>query len=610
MSIRVLVSSVFVVAVCAGLAAERTGGSQTPAAAWHARKSPIETRWASDVSAASAHPEYPRPQMVRKEWLNLNGLWEYAVAPSSAPDAPNTWDGQILVPFPIESALSGVMKEVNETERLWYRRTFTIPARWRGGRVLLHFGAVDWRADVRVNGHDEGTHQGGYDPFTFDITDALRATGPQTVVVSVEDPTDAGTQPRGKQVRRPHSIWYTSTTGIWQTVWLEPVSTVSIDSIRLVPDVDHHTLTVSATTSGVAAEIHAEAFDGTLRVAQASGPAARQLALTIPHPKLWSPDSPFLYDLTVSVSGGGKITDTITSYFGMRKMAIGKDARGVTRLLLNGQPLFEFGPLDQGFWPEGIYAAPTDAALKSDIEQIKALGFNLARKHVKVEPDRWYYWCDTLGLLVWQDMPSGDRSIGPHDQDLTRSEASASEYRAELTHVIGARANHPSIVMWVPFNEGWGQFDTTEIVNLIRTLDPARLVDAASGWTDRGVGDVHDIHVYPGPSAPAPEERRAAVLGEFGGLGLPLAGHTWQEQKNWGYRTFATRDQLTDAYLALIDRLAPLVTKSLSAAVYTQTSDVEIEVNGLMTYDRAIVKMDRAKVAAANRRLYGLSPTR
>ncbi|MGH9408907.1 MAG: glycoside hydrolase family 2 protein [Vicinamibacterales bacterium] len=602
------VSALFIGSTVIG-AAGRPSLDQSPAA-WHAARSPIETRWARNVSARDAHPEYPRPQMVRQAWMNLNGLWEYAVTPIAENSEPTAWDGQILVPFPVESALSGVMKGVSETERLWYRRRFTLPSAWRGRRVLLHFGAVDWRADVLVNGHDEGTHQGGYDPFTLDITSAVQASGPQTIVVSVEDPTDAGPQPRGKQVRRPHSIWYTSTTGIWQTVWLEPVASASIDGLRLVPDVDHNTLTIAASTSDPAAELRAEAFDGGTRVARASGPAGRPLTLVIPHPTLWSPSSPHLYNLSLSLVVSGRTTDTVSSYFGMRKISVGKDAHGVTRLLLNNTPTFEFGPLDQGFWPEGIYTAPTDDALKADIEAIKALGFNLARKHVKVEPDRWYYWCDMLGLLVWQDMPSGDRSIGAHDPDLIRDDASAREYRAELTRIVEARANHPSIVMWVPFNEGWGQFDTAGIVNLIRQLDPSRLVDDASGWTDRGVGDVHDIHAYPGPAAPAPEEHRAAVLGEFGGLGLPLAGHTWQDEKTWGYRTFATRDALTDAYLGLIDTLSPLVASGLSAAVYTQTSDVEIEVNGLMTYDRAIVKMNAAKVAAANRRLYRLSPAR
>ena len=599
---RVAVSALFAAAIAAGQgprAAQPPARDQVP-------PGHLETRWTPRVSSSSPLPEYPRPQMVRAEWSNLNGLWDYAITPLGA-GRPARWDGRILVPFPVESALSRVTKPVSEQERLWYRRTVSVPNGWRGRRVLLHFGAVDWKALVWVNDRQVGAHQGGYDDFTFDVTDALRPSGSQTIVVAVEDPTDAGTQPRGKQLRQPRSIWYTSTTGIWQTVWIEPVGAESIASLRLTPDIESGTVRVDAETIGAPGELRAEAADQGRVVARVSGPTGQPLQLTIPQPRLWSPDAPHLYDLAVTLAVQGKAVDRVGSYFGMRSIALGKDGRGRTRMLLNGQPLFEFGPLDQGFWPDGLYTAPTDDALRFDIEQIKALGFNLARKHVKVEPERWYYWCDRLGLLVWQDMPSGDRSIGQRDSDLQRSEASAAEYRRELTRLVESHANHPSIVMWVPFNEGWGQFETAPIVDLIRRLDPTRLVDSASGWTDRGVGDVHDLHSYPGPAAPPLEDARAAVLGEFGGLGLPIRGHTWQQEKNWGYRTFETADALTAAYLALIDKLAPLVSSGLSAAVYTQTTDVEIEVNGLMTYDRAVVKMNRPRIADANRRMYQLS---
>ena len=404
---------------------------------------PIETQWAKDVSPKNVWPEYPRPQLVREDWLNLNGLWDYAVRPP-AEAQPRQWDGQILVPFPIESALSRVMKSLTGQERLWYRRTFTVPGGWRHRRVLAHFGAVDWRAHVWVNGKDVGAHQGGYDDFTFDITGALSPSGPQTMMVSVDDPTDAGTQPRGKQVRQPRSIWYTSTTGIWQTVWLEPVAVDAIDSVRLAPDVDAGMLRIDVKTNSAAAEVRAEASDGSRVVARASGPASRTLELNVPRPRLWAPDSPFLYDLTLTLRVSGKTTDRVKSYFGMRKIALGKDARGRTRMMLNGQPQFEFGPLDQGFWPDGLYTAPTDEALRFDIEQIKALGFNLARKHVKVEPERWYYWCDKLGLLVWQDMPSGDRSIGQRAEDLQRTQVSAAQYRAGA-HAPGRVARQPSV---------------------------------------------------------------------------------------------------------------------------------------------------------------------
>jgi beta-galactosidase/beta-glucuronidase len=499
------------------------------------------------------------------------------------------------------------MRPFTELDTLWYHRTVDIPSKWTGQRVLLHFGAVDWRARVLVNGTPIGSHDGGYDSFSFDITGALRSTGAQEIVIAVDDPTDTGTQPRGKQVRAPRSIWYTATSGIWQTVWLEPVPAAAISSVRLDPDVDAGELEITVTASaGGNAEVRAEAFEGPRSVGRVSGPIAKPLRLKIAQPKLWSPDSPHLYDLRLSLLSSKKETDRVTSYFGMRKIALGKDSQGRNRIFLNNQPQFQFGPLDQGFWPDGLYTAPTDEALRSDIEQMKKLGFNMARKHVKVEPERWYYWCDKLGFLVWQDMPSGDLSIKASEPDLSRNAASAAQYRTELTQLIETHRNHPSIVMWVPFNEGWGQFDTAGVVNLVRTLDSTRLVDSTSGWTDRAVGDVHDVHSYPGPAAPPLETARAAVLGEFGGLGLPLSGHTWQAEKNWGYRSFTTQDELTAAYLALVEKLEPLVRDGLAAAVYTQTTDVEIEVNGLLTYDRAVVKMDAARIAEANKRLYAL----
>jgi hypothetical protein len=581
----------------------------TPAAEWAPARGPLATRWAKDVRPDNALPEYPRPQMVRKDWANLNGLWQYAVRPKAA-DKPDRWEGQILVPFPIESSLSGVMKRVSQDERLWYRRTFARPAAHPSGRLLLHFGAVDWDATVWVNGKEVGSHRGGYDPFTLDITDALKSTGEQELVVAVWDPTDAGTQPRGKQVRQPRGIWYTPTTGIWQTVWLEPVPASHITSVKIVPDVGQGRVTVTVPVANAAAGDEVE-----LQVPGVGSPdfvlgvPGRPIVRPIPNATLWTPGAPHLYDLRVRLMRGGRVVDEVSSYFGMRAIALAKDAAGVTRVMLNGKPLFQYGLLDQGFWPDGLYTAPTDEALKSDIEATKKLGFNLARKHVKVEPDRWYYWCDKLGLLVWQDMPSGDRYIRARDSDITRTPESAKEFDTELKAMIDALHNHPSIVMWVPFNEGWGQFDTARVAAWIKQYDPTRLVNSASGWTDRGVGDVHDIHVYPGPGMPPPEEKRAAVLGEFGGLGLPVKGHTWQAERNWGYRSFQTPEELTEAYQRLIVRLRPLIGRGLSAAIYTQTTDVEIEVNGMLTYDRALVKMDAAKVAAANRSLHLPPPT-
>jgi hypothetical protein len=575
-------------------------------AEWEPANGPLMTQWAKQVSPDNVHAEYPRPQMVRKDWLTLNGLWEYAIQPKDQP-RPGNFDGQILVPFPVESALSGVMKPVGEDNRLWYRRTFEVPKKWKNQRILLHFGAVDWDTTVWVNGRELGGHRGGYDPFTFDITDALKDNGPQEIVLSVWDPTNTGYQPRGKQVKKPGGIWYTAVTGIWQTVWAEPVRDTYIKSLKIVPDIDAEIVHITAVCSQgtLDCNIEAQAKDGWFTKAKGKGKAGEDIVLRIKKPKLWSPDSPFLYELKVTLKNSqGKTVDAVSSYFGMRKISLGKDKNGITRIFLNNKPLFQYGPLDQGWWPDGLYTAPTDAALRYDIEVLKKLGCNMLRKHVKVEPDRLYYWCDKLGLLVWQDMPNGDRHIRGRDKDIVRSDESATQFELELTRVVNAFRNHPSIVMWVPFNEGWGQYDTGRIVNLIKELDSTRLVNNASGWADRGFGDVHDIHKYPGPAAPPVEENRAAVLGEFGGLGLPVKRHTWQDEKNWGYRTYKTREELTDAYLVLLENLRSLIGEGLCAGVYTQTTDVEIEVNGLMTYDRAMIKMDVKKAAAANKRLY------
>ncbi len=591
---------------------------------WQPAQGPLMTRWAKQVSPDNVHREYPRPQMVRKNWLNLNGLWEYAIRPKAQPQ-PNNFDGQILVPFPAESALSGVMKPVGEENRLWYRRTFEIPRKWANQSVLLHFGAVDWDTTVWINGKDVGSHRGGYDPFTFDITDALNDAGKQEIILSVWDPTNAGYQPRGKQVKEPRGIWYTAVTGIWQTVWLEPVPKPYIRSIRIEPDVDENCIWLTVDIVGQPNKhvVHSEVIlppndKGYRDISGRWDYPAKRFRISLPkNPKtrLWSPDSPYLYDLKIELwtrkdrsSLGSEKIDEITSYFGMRKIEVKKDKAGINRLWLNDEVLFQFGPLDQGWWPDGLYTAPTDKALRYDIKVLKRLGCNMLRKHVKVEPARLYYWCDKLGLMVWQDMPNGDKHIRGKEPDLKRSEESATQFELELKRVIDALRNHPCIVMWVPFNEGWGQYDTARIADLVKKHDPTRLVNQASGWADRGAGDVHDIHKYPGPAAPPTEEKRAAVLGEFGGLGLPVKGHTWQDEKNWGYRSFDTRQQLTEAYLALIDNLSSLISGGLCAGVYTQTTDVEIEVNGLMTYDRAMIKMDVEKVAAANRRLYMATP--
>jgi CubicO group peptidase (beta-lactamase class C family) len=563
----------------------------------------LTTRWASLVSPTNALPEYPRPQMARRDWLNLNGQWDYAIRPRFD-QKPESFDGKILVPYPIESQLSGVRKAVGEANRLWYRRTFEVPRQWRGRRTLLHFGAVDWDAIVTVNGQEVVRHRGGYDGFSADITSALTPAGPQELVVSVWDPTDLGWQPRGKQVNKPGGIWYSSVTGIWQTVWLEPVPDASIEGLHIVPDIDAGVLQVTTTVSGATPDVivTATALEGRREMAKASGRPGEALSLRVPNAQHWSPDTPNLYDLHVSVARAKREVDTVYSYFAMRKTSLCKDPAGIMRLCLNNKPLVQVGLLDQGWWPDGLYTAPTDEGLRYDIDATKQLGFNMARKHVKVEPDRWYYWADRMGLLVWQDMPN----ISPK---AARTAESTAQFEKEWKAVIDQLRNHPSIVMWVPFNEGWGQYDTQRITEWTKSYDPTRLVNNASGWTDAGAGDVIDIHRYPGPGAPKVEATRASVLGEFGGLGLPVKDHTWQSQANWSYRGYTTKEEYTDAYVTLLERLHPLFgSPGLSAAVYTQTTDVEIEVNGVITYDRARVKGDITRIRDANRALFTRPP--
>ncbi len=571
------------------------------AADWKPSEGPLTTPWTAQVTAERPLPEYPRPQMARKEWTNLNGLWDYAIRPQTEA-APAKYDGQILVPFAVESALSGVKQPLTPEQRLWYRRTFTAP-NLKGKRLLLHFGAVDWRAEVWVNGKALGKHEGGYDPFSFDVTAALRPQGPNELVVAVWDPTDAGPQPRGKQVLNPNGIWYTAVSGIWQTVWLEPVPEAHISELLLTPDLDARQLRLT-----VRADAAAD-FTATVRLAgkavgRATGKANEPVTIALLELKPWSPDSPTLYDVEISLRGG----DRVASYFGMRKIEVRKDAAGFNRLFLNGKALFQIGPLDQGWWPDGLYTAPTDEALRSDIDTLKKLGFNMSRKHVKVEPARYYYWCDKLGFMVWQDLPSampkGHASVkrnGGADVEFTAPEDAI--FRHELEALVHNLANAPSVVAWVPFNEGWGQHETNAILKWVKSLDPTRLVNAPSGWEDRGFGDMKDMHQYPGPAMYPVMPDRASVLGEFGGLGLPLEGHLWWNKRNWGYQSFEDRAKLQGRYQELMEKLETLAKAGLAAAIYTQTSDVEGEVNGLLTYDRKVVKYDAAKLAEWHKRV-------
>ena len=570
---------------------------------WKPIEGRLLTRFARDVSPVAPRPEYPRPQLVRNDWLNLNGLWQYAVLQKDAPSPGSSFDGTILVPFPIESALSGVGKSVGPDQRLWYHRRFRVPPTWKGKRVWLRFDAVDWDCTVTINGREVGRHTGGYDPFGFDITDALTRQADQEIVVSVWDPSDAGPQPRGKQVLKPRSIWYTPTTGMWQTVWIEPLPAVAIERLKIIPDVDKATVSVTAVTTGPAdgLRLRASLAEEKLPVAFAEGAATGSVTISVPKPRLWSPKQPFLYTLTVTLSKGNRPVDEVTSYVGLRKISVGRTADGVARLLLNNEPLFQYGFLDQGFWPDGLYTAPTDDAIRFDIAATLGIGMNLARKHIKIEPERWYYWADKLGLLVWQDMPSGKNDT---------PEARAN-FAREWQRIIDARFNHPSIVMWVTINEGWGQPDkagTRELADWTARYDPTRLVNNASGWTDAGAGHVTDIHRYPGPAMPALEADRAAVLGEYGGLGLPVRGHTWQDEKNWGYVSYKDAAELERAYRERVAELRLLAARGLSAAVYTQTTDVEIEVNGLITYDREVVKIAPERLLAINKTLYDDMP--
>ena len=566
---------------------------------WKIAENPILTKWASEVDPLKPWLQYTRPDMVRNAWINLNGLWDYSVTQKGK--KPEKWDGSILVPYPVESALSGVRKKISEKENLWYKRDFSIPNIWKKKNILLNFEACDWETTVWVDGKEVGTHRGGYDPFTFDITEALDNKKLHELLVCVWDPTDKGTQPRGKQVTSPGSIWYTSTTGIWQTVWIEPVNKSYIASFRTVTNADNGTIIFKTDVKNAdAGSLLFKILKEGRTIATATGKANKETTLQIKDPLLWSPDKPFLYDITIELKNNNKTVDKVKSYTGIRKISIGKTADGFTRMLLNNEFIYQNGPLDQGFWPDGIYTPPTEDAMVYDLRMIKKMGFNMLRKHVKVENRIFYYWCDKLGILIWQDMPSGDESISGNLHDIKKSKEATIQFELELKRMIETKYNHPSIIMWVPFNEGWGQFETGRITGLIADYDPTRLVNSSSGWTDRGTGNINDIHHYPDPAVQPAEENRAIVLGEFGGLGLPLQGHTW-EQKNWGYRNMDDTLQLLSRYESYFDMVHRFIKENgLSATIYTQTTDVETETNGLMTYDRKINKMGIENVFKAN----------
>ncbi|KDN76161.1 glycosyl hydrolase family 2 [Streptomyces olindensis] len=555
----------------------------------------LRTRWADEVGPDNALPEYPRPQLTRDAWRNLNGRWQFEAAePGQQPPVGRTLKERILVPYPVESQLSGIERH---EDRMWYRRTFTVPRDWKigsGQRLRLNFGAVDWRSEVYVNGTKVATHEGGYDKFSADVTDALKPGRTQELIVGVYDPTDAASgenPPLGKQRLDPSGIWYTPSSGIWQTVWMEPVARDHVDSLKIVPDVagEKVTLEVRGVPGGV--PVTATAYDGRREVATASGRTGGPLTLTVRDPHLWSPDDPFLYGLKVKVGA-----DRVGSYFGMRSVAVEK-VNGVPRTLLNGEPVFLMATLDQGFWPDGLHTAPTDEALAYDLKAHKRLGFNSVRKHIKVEPDRWFYWADRLGLLVWQDMPAMTAGVNP-------SATSRARYERELKEMIDEHISSPSVVMWVTFNEGWGQYDVGRIAEQAKAWDPTRLVNGQSGLNlgaDGGTGDIMDEHGYPSPALPPrPDGQRALVSGEYGGLGLAVPGHAWSVQQSYVDVDPAT---YTEDYLEKLDEVRALVCKGSNGAVYTQIADVEGELNGFLTYDRAVLKPDTARLRAAHEAL-------
>ncbi|KLT65802.1 sugar-binding domain-containing protein [Pedobacter sp. BMA] len=598
-----------------GLTLSLSAQQKSPAS-WNPVEGKISSSWANEVNPKSVLPEYPRPQFERTgNWKSLNGLWDYAIAEKSQKPAIN--QGKILVPFAVESSLSGVGKTVGKDSLLWYKTTFTVPSNMKGKDVLLHFGAVDWRTTVSINGQVAGKHEGGFDPFYFNITPFLKGSGAQTLTVEVWDPTDDGPQPRGKQVKKPEGIWYTPVTGIWQTVWIEGVNKAHLDHVKITPDIDQQMVEVIPfVENGTAADqVKITAWDGATKVAEQTGNGKSPVKLTISNPKLWSPASPFLYHLKIELISKNKKVDEVKSYFAMRKISMGKDAQGIERMLLNNAFVFQYGPLDQGWWPDGLYTAPTDKALKFDIDKTKEMGFNMIRKHIKVEPARWYYYCDVEGMLVWQDMPSGDLGnrwenrpgVLDHQTDQKRSPESEGYYRKEWNEIMEKLHNVPSIVVWTPFNEAWGQFKTVEIAKWTKEKDPSRLVNTASGGNFFPVGDIIDLHNYPHPAMPSPDyfgKDYALVLGEFGGLGLPVDGHVWQQKNNWGYQSFQNTTDLFNKYSEFVNRLQDFIKVGLSAGVYTQTTDVEVETNGFMTYDRKVIKFPEAKMKEIHSKLY------
>lgn len=590
-----------IIAICAFACA---GFSQ-----WKPAGDKIKTEWADKVDPQNVLPEYPRPIMERQQWLNLNGLWDYAITKKDAP-LPKTFDGKILVPFAIESSLSGVGKTIKADQSLWYERKFQIPEDWKGKNVLLNFGAVDWKAEVFVNGNKIGEHTGGYTPFSFNITKNLK-DGENSLAVRVWDSTGNGL-PRGKQLDKPRGIFYTSVSGIWQTVWLEPVSASHISGLKITPDLDSSSFDIRVDSDDKSATATIKVLDNGKVVAQTTAAANKTANIPVKNPKLWWPKSPFLYDLEITLSNkGGEQVDSVKSYAAMRKFSIAKHGRfGGVDFTLNNKKFFTFGPLDQGWWPDGLYTAPTDEALKFDIQRTKDLGFNSIRKHVKVEPARWYTHCDRLGMVVWQDMPSmfgegnGWQPRGFFQgEERTVSKKFEETYRKEWKEIMESLHSYPCIAIWVPFNEAWGQFKTKEITEWTKSMDPSRLVNSASGGNYFDCGDIVDSHDYGNPIMYMFNNQKVNVVGEYGGIGCAVDGHLWVKDKNWGYGKMRSQEEVTKRFVELTNRFIDMTKYGCFGAIYTQTTDVEIEVNGLFTYDRKVLKVDEEKVREVNQKL-------
>ena len=601
-----------------------------PAQDWAPAGDRIRTRWAEEVTPSDVHKEYPRPQMVRPEWKSLNGLWEYSIT-GRAESRPDTFDGRILVPFAVESSLSGVGRKLTADDALWYKTTFKVPGSWKGRRLMLNFEAVDWRADVFVNNVLVGTHTGGYTHFSFDVTPYLNG-GTNTLVLKVQDATDNDLQPRGKQVSSPKGIWYTAVSGIWQSVWIEPVAKSHITDYDVVSDIKAGTVDVTVCTEGaqegdVVKVALREGGIGYSTESGVEGPVVAEgrmvpggtITLNVKDPHLWSPDSPYLYGLDLQILRNGKTVDKVRSYTAVREVGAYIKNKNTKLMGLNGEAIFQFGPLDQGWWPDGLYTAPTDEALEFDIRKTKDFGFNMIRKHVKVEPARWYYHCDRLGMIVWQDMPSfsdnGKNVWGMYyygeGTDFPATKAAKANYYKEWGEIIGQLKKFQCIAVWVPFNEAWSQFDTREVVAFTYSCDPTRLVNQSSGgnW-EEGVGDILDNHHYPWPAMRMWDKAMINVMGEYGGIGFPVEGHLWQSDRNWGYVQYKSGDDVLKEYEVFAENLMLIIRQGCSAAVYTQTTDVEGEVNGLMTYDREIIKMDEARLREVNLKVIASMPIR